>query len=190
MTTVILDWYGETFTTSGLVVLEKNFLNVYPYIVWDTHQLPEFQQAQRVPIFEAKVKDGKTSPPNYLTEPDLISLMDINGIGTDATMADHIEKILARNYITKHPPHGQKPYLIPTTLGVALIEGYDQIGFDMSLTKPFLRKEMEELMTSICRGTVSKNEMVHQSIEKYRHAFSLASQQRNVLVAEVRKYIN
>jgi DNA topoisomerase-3 len=31
---------------------------------------------------------------------------------------------------------------IPTTLGVALIEGYESLGFDSSLSKPFLRKEV------------------------------------------------
>ena len=30
----------------------------------------------------------------------------------------------------------------PTTLGVALIEGYDNMGFEISLAKPFLRKEV------------------------------------------------
>jgi DNA topoisomerase-3 len=43
--------------------------------------------------------DGKTSPPNYLTEADLIALMDANGIGTDATMAEHIQKIQDREYV-------------------------------------------------------------------------------------------
>ena len=32
---------------------------------------------------------------------------------------------------------------IPTTLGVALVEGYNNMGFDTSLTKPFLRKEVD-----------------------------------------------
>ena len=36
---------------------------------------------------------GSTSPPNYLTETDLIELMDKNGIGTDATIHDHIKTI-------------------------------------------------------------------------------------------------
>ena len=29
---------------------------------------------------------GETSAPKYLTEPELIALMDVNGIGTDATI--------------------------------------------------------------------------------------------------------
>ena len=31
---------------------------------------------------------------------------------------------------------------IPTTLGTALVVGYENMGFETSLTKPFLRKEV------------------------------------------------
>ena len=39
------------------------------------------------------LEEGKTKPPNLLSESELISLMDKNGIGTDATIAEHIKTI-------------------------------------------------------------------------------------------------
>ncbi len=42
---------------------------------------------------------GSTEPPKLLTEADLIALMDKNGIGTDATQAEHIETIKNREYV-------------------------------------------------------------------------------------------
>jgi DNA topoisomerase-3 len=36
---------------------------------------------------------GETSAPKHLTEADLISLMDKNGIGTDATIHEHIKHV-------------------------------------------------------------------------------------------------
>lgn len=93
--------YGdEGFHAHGVVVLERNYLDVYPYENWsNTAQLPEFVVGESFEPTEAMMTEGKTTAPNYLTEADLIALMDANGIGTDATMAEHIEKIQLRNYV-------------------------------------------------------------------------------------------
>jgi DNA topoisomerase-3 len=94
--------YGdETFTAHGVIVLERNYLDVYWYENWTgTAMLPKFTLGERFEPTEAIMAEGKTSPPSYLTEADLIALMDANGIGTDATMAEHIEKIQERQYVT------------------------------------------------------------------------------------------
>ena len=176
MSTVELAYGSEAFTAQGLTVLERNYLDVYPYDKWESSsQLPKFTVGETFEPSEAKMIDGQTSPPGYLTEPELIGLMDVNGIGTDATMAEHINKIKDREYVQTRSQRGghssdginnavergrgqargrggrlngisSRPggvqEFIPTTLGVALIEGYDKMGFETSLAKPFLRKEV------------------------------------------------
>ena len=42
--------------------------------------------------------ESRTEPPCLLTEADLIALTEKQGIGTDATRAEHIEKIKSGNY--------------------------------------------------------------------------------------------
>lgn len=63
------------------------------------------------------------------------------GIGTDATIAEHISKIIDRSYVMTQM-EGRTKYLVPSTLGIGLVEGYNSINFDKSLTKPQLRREV------------------------------------------------
>ncbi|ORY70161.1 DNA topoisomerase [Pseudomassariella vexata] len=97
--------YGEElFHAHGVIVLERNYLDVYVYEKWTgTAILPKFSMGERFEPFEAHITEGKTVAPSYLTEADLISLMDANGIGTDATMAEHIQKIQDREYVATVP---------------------------------------------------------------------------------------
>ena len=218
-TTVEIEYGDEMFSANGLIVLERNYLDVYPYENWSSSQpLPRFTLHETFEPTEANITEGETTSPNYLTEPELISLMDANGIGTDATMAEHITKIKEREYVMTQPRtgggqgvsttarggrsgrggrgggrrgssagpgsgSGSVQQFIPTTLGVALIEGYDGIGLETSLGKPFLRKEMEIKITDICSGRKSRNDMVHETLEQYREAFVRTQQQVEVLKA-------
>lgn len=102
--------YGEeSFNAHGVIVLERNYLDVYPYENWtNTAQLPKFTPGERFEPTEAMMTEGKTAPPGYLTEADLIALMDANGIGTDATMAEHIDKIQVREYVKVVERSGQQ----------------------------------------------------------------------------------
>ncbi|KAI4111680.1 MAG: hypothetical protein LQ345_006732 [Seirophora villosa] len=213
-TTVEIEYGVESFLASGLLVLQKNYLLVYPYDKWESsQQLPRFTVGETFEPTEANITDGETSAPGYLTEPELISLMDANGIGTDATMAEHIAKIKEREYVMTQSSGGNGrgeaagrggrggrggrrggrggatgigsgiQHFIPTTLGVALIEGYDSIGLETSLGKPFLRKEMEIKMKEICAGTKSRNDFVQETLEQYRDVFIRTQQQVELLKA-------
>ncbi|KAI4114178.1 MAG: hypothetical protein LQ338_008039 [Usnochroma carphineum] len=220
LTTVEIEYGSETFFANGLLVLQKNYLLVYPYDKWESsQQLPRFTFGETFEPTEANMSEGETGPPGYLTEPELISLMDANGIGTDATMAEHIAKIKEREYVMTQTSGGNgqgeaagrggregrggrrggrsgnagrgggNQRFIPTTLGVALIEGYDSIGLETSLGKPFLRKEMEIKMKEICAGTKSRNDFVQETLEQYRHVFIRTQQQVELLKAACRKYV-
>lgn len=57
--------------------------------------------------------------------------------GTDATHAEHIDKIKTREYVGLL----ENIYFVPGELGIGLVEGYDSMGFEMS--KPRLRAELE-----------------------------------------------
>ncbi|KAJ5500208.1 hypothetical protein LT330_002309 [Penicillium expansum] len=196
-TEIEIQYGDESFHTNGLIVLERNYLDVYVYDKWESsQQLPNFERGELFEPTEANIFEGKTTAPNYLTEPELIGLMDANGIGTDATMAEHIAKIKEREYVAinqRGSGRSSVQEFIPTRLGVALVEGYDNVveGLpnSVSLSKPFLRKEMELRMVEICSGTKTRQEVVQQSLDMYREVFIHTQRRINMLKNACRKYL-
>jgi DNA topoisomerase-3 len=83
--------------------------------------IPEFKKGDVLDIESVSLSEGKTSPPDYLTESELIGLMEHHGIGTDASIPTHINNICQRNYVQVS---GASRRLIPTNLGIVLIHGY------------------------------------------------------------------
>lgn len=230
-TNISLAYGPENFHTSGLTILERNYLDVYPYEKWTGTILPQFQEEEMFEPKSAHISEGETSSPGYLTEPDLLALMDANGIGTDATMAEHISKIQERGYAMTRPrgastapdappargrgtrggrrgraarggrgggrggaqngaggSNGMEEF-IPTNLGVALIEGYDKVGFEENLSKPFLRKELEIRLKQVCEGTKTKEEVVREEVAQYKRVFTQTQERIEVLKRACRQYI-
>jgi len=100
-TIVKLELGGEEFSLTGLVIHELNYLEVYVYEKWSDKDIPSFVLGEKLKPKSLTVDAGVTTAPELLTERDLITLMDKNGIGTDATIAQHITKIQDRGYVTK-----------------------------------------------------------------------------------------
>ncbi|KAK0546731.1 DNA topoisomerase [Tilletia horrida] len=187
-TSVEIDIAEERFTTSGLIIQERNYLDVFVYDKWKGSLLPNFEVGETFMPTACNLREGKTSRPKMLTEADLVSLMDKNGIGTDATIAEHIAKIIDREYVFK-VKQGTTEYLYPSTLGMGLVTGYNQIGHDKSLSKPLLRRETEYRMSLICSGQRTRRQTVEESLDEYREMFGRTRQQFNTLAENVAQYL-
>ncbi|KZT63870.1 prokaryotic type I DNA topoisomerase [Daedalea quercina L-15889] len=184
-TTVEVLYGDEEFYATGLRVRERNYLDVFIYDKWSDKELPHFERDEEFAPSICLLKDGQTTKPHLLTEADLVTMMDKNGIGTDATIAQHIETIVKRKYVHEKM-QGSIKYLIPSALGIGLVEGYDSIGFERSLSRPQLRRETERRMVNICEGTMTRNDMLVQSIEEYKEMYIRARAEFERLVTCVR----
>lgn len=91
---------GEHFSAKGLIIEEQNWLEIFPYEKWSDTVLPPFTKGEEFPPV-LLMTDGETKAPAYLTEADLITKMDQNGIGTDATIHEHIKTVQERHYAVK-----------------------------------------------------------------------------------------
>ncbi|ONL93984.1 DNA topoisomerase 3-alpha [Zea mays] len=164
-TTVEIDIAGEQFNASGRVILAKNYLDVYRFDSWGGTLLPTYNIGQQFVPTTLTLDSGVTRPPPLLAEADLLSCMDKAGIGTDATMHDHIKKLLDRCYATKD----ENTRFSPTNLGEALVMGYDEMGYE--LWKPYLRSMMEADMKSVSVGTKSKSEVLESCLQQMKACF-------------------
>ncbi|KAF9809736.1 hypothetical protein IEO21_07278 [Rhodonia placenta] len=180
-TTVDVEYGGEEFYATGLTVRERNYLEVFPYDKWSDKELPHFTQGEQFVPTVCELREGQTTRPALLTESDLVSMMDKNGIGTDATIAQHIQTIIDRNYVIERM-QGSTKYLVPSTLGIGLVEGYDAMGFERSLSRPQLRRETERRMVEICEGTRTKADMLTESVEQYKEIYMRTKQEFERLV--------
>lgn len=159
---------SEEFSAKGLMILERNWLEIYaPWERWSTGQgeLPHVQVGSRIKPTALLMKEGRTTPPQPISEVELISLMDRNGIGTDATIAQHITTIQDRAYATKDA--NQK--FLPTKLGIALVEGYNSMGYQ--LNKPDLRREMEAECNQVAAGQKTKDDIMAPILFRMRECF-------------------
>ncbi|GMP25160.1 hypothetical protein CsSME_00002157 [Camellia sinensis var. sinensis] len=164
-TTVEIDIAGEMFSASGKVILEKNYLDVYRFESWGGSMIPTYTFGQQFIPTTLTLDSGVTRPPSLLSETDLLNCMDKAGIGADATMHDHIKKLLDRFYATKD----FNTRFSPTHLGEALVMGYDDMGYE--LWKPYLRAMMENDMKAVSIGTKRKAEVLSTCLEQMKACF-------------------
>ena len=174
---------SETFHANGLSISQRNYLDVYPYHFWGDKNLPCYQMGQQFVPSSLEVVGGTTMPPNLLTESDLIGLMEKHGIGTDATHAEHIEKIKNREYsaLVNRTFH-------PSSLGIGLVEGYELIGHRMS--KPQLRAEMEVDFAAICDGLKTRQQVLQDQLRRYSSAFTALERDCAKLERSLAKYFS
>ena len=97
LTTVYFDINGESFTFAGKKLTEPGFTNVMTWQALNEEEVvPTLNKGEKLEVKEVKLAERFTSPPDYLTEADLITLMEKHGVGTDASIPVHINNISQR----------------------------------------------------------------------------------------------
>ena len=145
---------------------------------WST-QMPSLAVGDTFQPSELNLDEGQTQPPPLLSEADLISLMDSNGIGTDATMHAHIDTIVERSYAERDPNGRMKP----TRLGMALVQAY--AALDLQLWKPYLRAQMEKDLNDVAAGRKTKESVTDACLNSLKNAFLKAKSGSRELVSAV-----
>ncbi|KAK1389826.1 DNA topoisomerase [Heracleum sosnowskyi] len=157
---------GEFFNCTGQNVTVKGFTSLMPWLAVSEKSLPRLTKGEKIELSKVELYEGYTAPPDYLSESELISLMEKNGIGTDASIPVHINNISERNYVQVQA--GRK--LIPTALGVSLIRGYQCIDPDLCL--PDIRSFIEQQITLVSKGQANHSLVVRHVLAQFQQKFS------------------
>jgi DNA topoisomerase-3 len=161
-TRVVTEVRGETFLSKGRVVLEAGWRALYPQGVGGKEKeppvLPPIQVREEWPVGKVAVKEGETKPPPRYTEAALLGAMETagkfvedeelrqamkeSGLGTPATRAATIERLLTVGYLAR-----EGKALVPTEKGRALIS---LLG-ESPLASPELTARWEERLAKMER---------------------------------------
>ena len=128
--------------------------------------LPELSEGQSLPVSNASVKEGKTSPPKHFTEDTLLSAMENagkedmpdtaerKGLGTPATRAGILEKLASTGFLERKKSK-KTVQLMPSRDARSLITVLPE-----QLQSPLLTAEWEYRLGEIERGELSPEEFL------------------------------
>ncbi|XP_062517426.1 DNA topoisomerase 3-beta-1-like [Corticium candelabrum] len=173
-TTAQFDINGEQFSCSGKRVTDPGYTALLTWqAVLDSDKMPALTKGQTHEVTDVKIVDKQTSPPAFLTESELISLMEKHGIGTDASISVHINNICERNYVRVEA--GRQ--LIPTSLGIVLVHGYQKIDPDLVL--PTMRSAVEQQLNLIAAGNADYDSVLSHALGIFTHKYEYFVQHVN-----------
>jgi len=126
-TRVTISYCGEVFTATGVQNLELGWKKNRPD---ETKEciFPEFHKGDRVKIDKVFVEQHQTNPPVSFTDGTLLQAMEnagenslkheniYSGIGTVATRAGIIEKLVNDGYVERIGEEGHSKNFVPTDL--------------------------------------------------------------------------
>ena len=163
---------GEEFTAKGKEVLEEGWKVVERKVLADI--LNRKQELTALPnaaenecgILNAELKEGQTSPPKHFTEDLLLHAMETasadsmpegverQGIGTPATRAATIEKLVQKGFLERKGTKKTK-VLLPTDKGKALVTVMPE-----EIQSPEMTADWETKLLQIERGEMEPSEFM------------------------------
>ena len=163
---------GEEFTAKGKEILDEGWKAVERKVLADILNrkqefttLPSMEESECA-ILNAEMKEGQTTPPKHFTEDTLLHSMETasadsmpegverQGIGTPATRAATIEKLVAKGFLERKGDRKTK-VLLPTDKGKALITVMPE-----EIQSPEMTADWETKLLQIERGEMEPSEFM------------------------------
>ncbi len=175
-----LDLGGEPFVVSGTRLVEEGWLAWYPYSRGRDDEVPRLDEGEQVQVIEVRREEKETQPPGRYGQGRLIELMEEHGLGTKATRHSIIQNLYDRGYIRNNPVE-------PTETGIAMIRALND--YASLIAKPEMTAELEQDMSAIADGEMTRAQVVTRSRELLHEAYSSLERNKEKLADVIVKGI-
>jgi len=176
-TTVVFTCGGEEFTAKGKTILHPGWKEIEAKVrpvrsrqkeEVEPKELPELRNGDVLDVRKSEIKEGKSTAPRHFTEDTLLQAMEAasadvmpekaerKGIGTPATRAGIIEKLVQKGFIERRGDKKIK-YLCATTKGTALITVMPE-----QIQSPSMTADWEEKLLRIEKGEYSADSFMRE----------------------------
>lgn len=159
-TAIKMDCGGNLLTARGKTMISLGWKQFEDKEQKET-SLPELCEGEQYEVVGSEVKEGMTTPPKHFTEDTILAAMETagkddmlndaerKGIGTPATRAGIIEKLITTGFLERRKAK-KTVNLIPMTVGVSLITVLPE-----QLQSPLLTAEWEHKLKMVERGELT-----------------------------------
>jgi len=145
---------GEEYLFSCQKIIERGWLNFYPYAESEDISIPEIAEGDVGEVLRVEVKEGTTKPPPRYTPASIIKELERLSLGTKATRAEIVETLYERGYITG-------TMIRVTELGAAIVEALEK--YVPEIINEELTRKFEEELESISLGKLKKEQVLEEA---------------------------
>lgn len=166
----------------GRRIIERGYWEIYPYEEEEDRRLPRVQAGVWARMVSAKIEKKKTEPPPRMSESELLRLMKKYGIGTDATMQDHIHTNVIRGYM--RIVGGR---CVPTKLGMTLASSL--MNHARPIIDPTVRSKMEAALQDIAVGRADVKKVLETIRGEFKTFYKGLYEKRQEIARELVKVL-
>ncbi len=152
------DSEGRKYVSHGIMIEREGWFYYYPYLRPKEEVLPLLPKGSRPAIIRVSVKKSWQRKAPQLSRTSLLTWMESEKIGTEATRARIIETLFKRRYLESRG--GQTAV---TDLGMSIAEIIKSLFPDLS--KPDLTRKLESLLEDIREGKRTRKSVVEETIK-------------------------
>ncbi|XRO76689.1 DNA topoisomerase I [Methanocaldococcus sp. 10A] len=157
---VKIDINGEKFKLSGSRTVKEGWHEIYYFPKFDEIELPPLKKNDIIKVEKITITRKETQPPKRYTVASIIKELEKRGLGTKATRAEIVDKLIKRGYVI------DEGSLKVTDLGISVIETLKR--FCPEIIDEKMTRDLEEKLEKIQFRKIKKDDVLEEAEKRLR----------------------